>query len=182
MIDFERFLARVGAGVESGALSQREAAFYVGEHVARSVYCSSATLWTITGTTEHRVLTRVGGFDAAANRPLSEPLEIIEPNASEWYDTLCERRVFVSRDTITDTRLPAFHAVAIGTRPVRGMLQAAIGANASLVGFISCTQHDTARAWTPREVTLLQRIAVALTIRRARTQGGGNGDVPLASG
>ena len=182
MIEFERLLARVGGGVESGALSQAEAAHYVGEHVARRIYCSSATLWTISGTPEHRVLTRVGGFDAAAGRPLAEPLEISEPNASEWYETLRERRVFVSRDTVTDTRLPAFHAVAIGDRPVRGMLQAAIGANASLAGFISCTQHDTARAWTPREITLLQRIAVALTIRRQRTRGGGSGDVPLASG
>lgn len=178
MIDFDRFLARVGSGVERGALSQREAAHYIGEHVTRRVYCSSATLWTISGTPVRRVFTRVGGFDAAASRPLAEPMEIVETQDSEWLEALRERRVFVSRDTGSDTRLPPFHATAVGARAVRGMLQAAIGANASLVGFISCTQHDTARAWTPREITLVQRIAVALTIRRARLHAG---TVPMAS-
>ena len=181
MIDFDRFLARVGSGVERGALSQAEAAHYIGEHVARRVYCSSATLWTIAGAPDRRVLTRVGGFDAAANRPLSEPMEFIDLHASDWFDALCERRVFVSHDTLGDERLPGFHAAAVGARPVRGMLQAAIGANASLVGFISCTQHDVARAWTPREIALVQRIAVALSIRRARARAAGARAVPGAS-
>jgi GAF domain-containing protein len=181
VIDFERFLARLGSGVESGALSQSEAAHYIGEHVARRVYCSSATLWTISGTPVRRVLTRLGGFDAAANRPLAEPMEIVDLHASEWYDALCERRIFVSSDTAHDTRLPGFHDAAVGVRAVRGMLQAAIGANASLVGFISCTQHDVARAWTPREITLVQRIAISLTIRRTRAKADEARAVPGAS-
>jgi GAF domain-containing protein len=181
VIDFERLLARVCGGVQSGALSQNEAAHYIGEHVARRVYCSSATLWTISGTPERRVLARMGGFDATANRPLTEPMEIVDFHASAWYDALCERRTFVSPDTTNDARLPGFHDAAVGVRAVRGMLQAAIGANGALVGFISCTQHDVARAWTPREITLVQRIAISLTIHRARAKAAEGRAVPGAS-
>lgn len=168
MIDFERLLARVGSGVDRGALSQHEAAHYIGEHIARRLYCSSASLWALAGTAERRVFTRVGGFDAVANRPLAEPLEVVDAQAGDWYDTLARRRLFASPDSASDPRLPGMHQALVGVRRVRGMLQAAIGANAGLWGFVSCTQYDTARLWTPREVTQLQRMAAALTLHHAR--------------
>ena len=71
MTGFDRFLARIVDGVERGALTQQEAAHYVGEHVARRLYCSSVTLWTIGGPPALRVVTRVGGFDAAIGMPLA---------------------------------------------------------------------------------------------------------------
>ena len=49
MLDFERLLTRVLDGVERGALTQQDAAHYVGEHIARRLYCSSASLWTLSG-------------------------------------------------------------------------------------------------------------------------------------
>jgi hypothetical protein len=168
VIEFERFLARVVDGVERGALTQQEAAHYLGEHVARRLYCSSASLWSLAGPPGLRVITRVGGFDASANRPLVEPLQMMAAGASAWHDELAERRVFASDDAQRDARLAPVQAVLVVPSRVRGLLQAAIGANGGLDGFVSCVQHDAARAWTPREATQLQRMAVALSVRRSR--------------
>ena len=165
MIEFERFLARVVDGVERGALTQQEAAHYLGEHIARRLYCSSASLWSLAGPPGLRVITRVGGFDASANRPLVEPLQTIATGTSAWHDDLAERRVFASDDAQRDARLAPLQAVFLVPRRVRGLLQAA---NGGLGGFVSCVQHDTPRAWTPREATQLQRMAVALSVRRSR--------------
>ena len=173
MIEFERFLARVVDGVERGALTQHEAAHYLGEHIARRLYCSSATLWTLSGPPGLRVMARVGGFDAPGNRPLIEPLQAIEAGASAWYDALAGQRVFMSTDTRHDPRLPRMHAALALPRRVRSLLQVAIGTNAGLCGFVSCTQYDTARAWTPREVAQLQRMAAALSLRRPRADAAG---------
>ena len=168
MIEFDRFLARVVEGVERGALSQQEAAHYLGEHVARRLYCSSASLWSLAGPPGLRVITRVGGFDASTNRPLVEPVQTIVAGTSAWHDELAERRVFASDDAQRDARLAPVQAVLVVPRRVRGLLQAAIGAKGGLDGFVSCVQHDAARAWTPRETAQLQRMAVALSVRRSR--------------
>ncbi len=168
MNEFHRLLRRVVDGVERGVLTQQEAAHYVGEHVARRLYCSSASLWAVAGPPGLRVLTRVGGFDATLNMPLSEPLQLTLAGSSTWHDTLSAQRVFASSDVHAEPRLAASHDAVAGLRRVRGLLQAAIGANADLWGFISCSQYDVARLWTLREITQLQRMAVALSIRRSR--------------
>jgi len=168
VIEFDRFLARVVDGVERGALTQQEAAHYLGEHIARRLYCSSASLWSLAGPPGLRVITRVGGFDASANRPLVEPLQAMATGTSAWHDELAARRVFASGDAQRDARLAPLHAALLVPRRVRGLLQAAIGANGGLGGFVSCVQHDAPRAWTPRETAQLQRMAVALSLRRSR--------------
>ena len=168
MTEFDRLLRRIVDGVERGTLTLQEAAHCVGEHVARKLHCTGATLWTLAGPPGLRVLTRIGGFDAAINAPLSEPLQFTLAGSSAWLDALSERRVFATADAQSDPRLGDGHDAVVGPRRVRGLLQAAIGANAGLWGFVSCTQHDAPRTWTPREIAQLQRIAVALSIRRSR--------------
>ena len=172
MGEFERFLARVVDGVRRGALTQQEAAHYVGEQVARRLYCSSATLWTLAGPPGLRVLTRVGGFDATLKMPLSEPLQVTLPGASAWADTLAEDGLFACPDAHADARLAGALGGMVGLRRVRGLLQAGIGANAALWGFVSCAQYDAPRAWSLREIAQLQRIAASLSIRRSRDRAG----------
>jgi GAF domain-containing protein len=166
--EFDRLLQRIVDGIERGTLTLQEAAHYAGEHVARKLQCSGATLWTLAGPPGLRVLTRIGGFDTTLAMPLTEPLQFTLAGSSAWIETLAERRIFASADVQSDPRLGDDHAPVVGPRRVRGLLQAAIGANAGLWGFVSCTQYDTPRAWTPRETTQLQRIAIALSIRRSR--------------
>jgi len=154
--EFDRLLRRIVDGLERGSLTLQEAAHCVGEHAARRLDCSGAALWTLAGPPGLRVLTRIGGFDAAINAPLSEPLQFTLAGTSAWMDAQ------------SDARLGGGHDAIVDPRRVRGLLQAAIGANASLWGFVSCAQYDTPRTWTPREIAQLQRIAVALSIRRSR--------------
>jgi GAF domain-containing protein len=175
MSEFDRLLRRVKDGVDRGALTQQEAAHYVGEHVARRLYCSSATLWTIGGPPGLRVITRVGGFDATLEMPLAEPLQVTLAGASAWHDALSNQGVFATADCHADPRLTAQHAGLVGLQRVRGLLQAAIGANAALWGFVSCAQYDAARLWTLREITQLQRIGIALSIRRSRDRAAARG-------
>jgi len=166
--EFDRLLRRIVDGLERGSLTLQEAAHCVGEHAARRLDCSGAALWTLAGPPGLRVLTRIGGFDAAINAPLSEPLQFTLAGTSAWMDALSERRVFATADAQSAARLGGGHDAIVDPRRVRGLLQAAIGANASLWGFVSCAQYDTPRTWTPREIAQLQRIAVALSIRRSR--------------
>jgi GAF domain-containing protein len=175
MSEFDGLLRRVKDGVDRGALTQQEAAHYVGEHVARRLYCSSATLWTIGGPPGLRVLTRVGGFDTTLNMPLAEPLQVTLAGPSTWLDTLCQQGVFATADVHAEPRLGESHAGLVGLRRVRGLLQAGIGANADLWGFVSCAQYDTPRLWTLREIVHLQRIAIALSLRRSRDRAAARG-------
>jgi GAF domain-containing protein len=179
MSEFDGLLRRVKDGVDRGSLTQQEAAHYVGEHVARRLYCSTATLWTIAGPPGLRVLTRVGGFDATLKMPLAEPLQITLAGASAWHDALSQQGVFATADAHADPRLAGEHAGLAGLRRVRGLLQAAIGANADLWGFVSCAQYDAARLWTLREITQLQRIGIALSIRRSRDRAAARGRIAL---
>ena len=166
--EFDAFLRRVRDGVERGALTQQEAAHYVGEHVARQLYCSSATLWTLAGPPGLRVLTRVGGFDATLRMPLAEPLQFTLSGPSAWHDALSNEGVFVTADTHADPRLAGDHAALVGLRRVRGLLQAAIGRGAAPWGLVSCAQYDAVRTWTLPEIVHLQHIATALSARRPR--------------
>lgn len=168
MSEFDGLLRRVKDGVDRGALTQQEAAHYIGEHVARRLYCSSATLWTMAGPPGLRVLTRVGGFDASLKMPLAEPVQVTLAGTSTWHDTLTREGVFATADVHAEPRLGGEHAGIAGLRRVRGLLQAGIGANADLWGFVSCAQYDAPRLWTLREIVHLQRIAIALSIRRSR--------------
>jgi GAF domain-containing protein len=179
MSEFDRFLRRVKDGVDRGALTQQEAAHYVGEHVARRLYCSTATLWTIAGPPGLRVLTRVGGFDATLKMPLTEPMQVTLAGASPWHELLSQQGVFATADVRAEPRLGGEHADLIGLRRVRGLLQAGIGANADLWGFVSCAQHDAPRLWTLREIVQLQRIAVSLSIRRSRDRAAARGRAGL---
>jgi len=176
--DFDRLLRRVKEGVERGALTQQEAAHYVGEHVARRLPCSSATLWTIAGPSGLRVVTRVGGFDATLNMPLAEPLQLTVSGESAWHDALSHEGVFATADTHADPRLAGDHAALVGLRRVRGLLHAAIGNGAAPWGFVSCTQYDTTRTWTLHEIVQLQRIAASLSSRRPRGRAGADARGP----
>jgi len=166
MDDFHDLLRRLKDGVERGALTQQEAAHYVGEDVARRLRCASATLWTLAGPPGLRLLTRVGGFDATLAMPLAEPLQLTLAGPSAWYDTLSQEGVFAAGDVHADPRLGLAHAAMVGTRRVRSLLQAAIGHEAAPWGLVSCTQVDAPRTWTSGEIVQLQRIARALSARR----------------
>lgn len=166
MDDFDLFLRRVKDGVERGALTQQEAAHYVGEDVARRLQCASATLWTIGGPPGLRVLTRAGGFDAMMKMPLAEPLQLTLAGASAWHDALSRDGVFTTADAQGDSRLGIACAAMVGSRRVRGLLQAAIGAGAAPRGVVSCTRVDAARPWTPDETAQLRCIAAALSTPR----------------
>jgi GAF domain-containing protein len=173
MDDFDELLRRLKDGVERGALTQQEAAHYVGEDVARRLRCASATLWTLAGPPGLRLLTRVGGFDATMAMPLAEPLQLTLAGPSAWYDALSNEGAFAAGDVHADPRLGLAHAAMVGPRRVRGLLQAAIGHEAAPWGFVSCTHVDAPRTWTNAEIVQLQRIAAALSAgrRRARATG-----------
>ena len=170
MTDFDELLRRLKDGVERGALTQQEAAHYVGEDVAHRLRCASATLWTLAGPAGLRLLTRVGGFDATMGMPLGEPLQLTLAGPSAWHDTLSREGTFVADDVHADPRLGLAHAAMVGTRRVRGLLQAAIGHDAAPWGFVSCTQVDAPRTWTTGEIVQLQRIAAALSTRRQQAR------------
>ena len=87
--------------------------------------------------------------------------------------------VFASADAHCDPRLADARAALVEPRRVRGMLQAAIGADGELCGFVSCAQNGAARLWTLREIALLQRMAVALSVRRSRERPAGAGAFSL---
>ena len=168
MKDVLALLARIGTGLERGLIDQRVAAHYLGAHLCRRLYCSRAALWTIRDAPTGATLTRVGGFDALADRPLADivALEIDAPSA--WLGELLARGVYASNNAATDRLLIVQRDGYLAPGRVGALLQAAIGTDARVCGVISCEHVGSARAWTRDDALLLRHVAEAVSQRRAR--------------
>jgi GAF domain-containing protein len=168
MKDFHALLARISTGLERGLIDQRTAAHYVGAHLCRRLYCSRVTLWTIRDAPGRAALTRIGGFDAVANRPLSDAVALDIEAPSAWLGELLGSGGFVSPDAATDRRLVAQRDGYLAPQRIGALLQAGIGTDARVCGFVSCEQVGAARAWTQDEARLLRQVADTISQRRAR--------------
>ena len=168
MKDFHALLARINDGLARGLIDQRAAAHYLGAHLARRLYCSRVALWTLDDVPGHATLTRMGGYDALVDRPLGEVVTLRVEAPSAWLGELLGRGGFASADAATDRRLIAQRDGYLAPQRVGALLQAAIGTDARVCGFISCEQVGSARAWTPEDAALLRNIADAISQRRAR--------------
>ena len=168
MKDFDTLLARINAGLERGLIDQRTAAHYVGAHLCRRLYCSRVALWTIRDAPGRAAVTRIGGFDALADRPLAEVVALAIDAPSAWLGELLGSGGFASNDAATDRRLLAQRDGYLAPHRIGALLQSAIGTDARVCGFVSCEQVATARAWTAADDRLLRRVADAISKRRAR--------------
>ncbi len=167
MKDFHALLARINDGLARGLIDQRAAAHYLGAHLARRLYCSRVALWTISDAPGHATLTRVGGYDALVDRPLGDVVSLHIEAPSAWLGQLLGRGGYASNDAATDRRLIAQRDDYLAPQRVGALLQAAIGTDARVCGFIGCEHVGSARAWTREDARLLRRIADAISQRRA---------------
>ena len=170
MKDFQPLLARIDDGLARGLIDQRAAAHYLGAHLARSLYCSRVALWTLADAPGHATLTRVGGYDALVDRPLGDVVSLRIDAPSAWLGELLGRGSYASADAATDRGLIAQRDAYLAPQRVGALLQAAIGTDARVCGFISCEQVGSVRAWTREDAVLLRRIADAISQRRAHRQ------------
>ena len=168
MKDFHALLARISAGLERDLIDQRAAAHYVGAHLCRRLYCSRVALWTIREAPGRAAVTRIGGFDALADRPLADAVALDIDAPSAWLGELLGCGAYASNDAATDRRLVAQRDGYLAPQRVGALLQAAIGTDARVCGFISCEQVGSARAWTQDDARLLRQVADAISQRRAR--------------
>jgi GAF domain-containing protein len=169
--DFETLLRRVGTALDRGAIDQRTAAHYLGAHVCRQLYCSRVAFWTLSDAPDRVAVLRIGGFDAIANRPLSEAVALEIDTPCAWLAELVGRGGFACADTAVDPGLRALHAAYLAPQRINAVLQATIGANTRACGFIGCEQIGSARAWTQRDAVLLKRVASAISLQRHRQRG-----------
>jgi GAF domain-containing protein len=167
MKDFQPLLARIGDGLARGLIDQRSAAQYVGAHLARRLYCSRVSLWTLADAPGRAVVTRVGGHDALVGLPQGEVVTVRVDAPSAWLGALFGRGGYASTDTAVDRRLSAQLGSALVPPDVGALLQASIGTDAKVCGFISCEQVGATRAWTPEEARLLRQVADAISQLRA---------------
>jgi hypothetical protein len=167
MKDFPPLLARIEDGLARGLIDQRSAAHYLGAHLARRLYCSRVALWTLADAPGHATLARMGGYDALLDRPLGDAVMLRVDAPSAWLGELLGRGGFAASDAATDRRLLAQRAAYLEPQRVGALLQAAIGTDARVCGFISCEQVGSARAWTRADALLLRCIADAISQRRA---------------
>ena len=167
MKDFQPLLARIEDGLARGLIDQRAAAHYLGAHLARSLYCSRVALWTLADAPGHATLARVGGYDALVDRPLGATVTLRIDAPSAWLGELLGRGGYASPDAAADHRLHAQRDDYLVPHRVGALLQAAIGTDVRVCGFLSCEQVGAARAWTREDALLLRRIADAISQRRA---------------
>ena len=167
MKDFHALLARIEDGLARGLIDQRAAAHYAGAHLARRLYCSRVALWTLADAPGHAMLARVGGYDALVDLPLGEVVTLRVDAPSAWLGELLGRGGYASADVATDRCLLAQREPYLVPQRVGALLQAAIGTDARVCGFISCEQVGSARAWTREDALLLRGIADAISQRRA---------------
>jgi GAF domain-containing protein len=166
--DSHALLDRIAQGLENGVLTQREAAQYVGQHLCRLLYCSRATLWSLGGPPDAPVLAQVGGFDACAGRPLIEPVQLAPADCPDWLAALSRTGLYVSNDAAGDVALRGLRAGYLEPLRIGAAIHVTIGVNGTPSGVLFCEQCGSARAWSPAEIATLKRIAVAISIRRAR--------------
>ncbi|MEO5690484.1 MAG: hypothetical protein ABIR54_24255 [Burkholderiaceae bacterium] len=167
MKDVHPLLARINDGLARGLIDQRAASHYLGAHLARRLYCSRVALWTIDDAPGRATITRVGGYDALVDRPLGGVVTLHIAAPSAWLGELVGRGGYASADAATDHRLIVQREGYLAPQRVGALLQAAIGIDAHVCGFISCEQVGSARAWTREDALLLRDIAEAISQRRA---------------
>ena len=166
MKDFRPLLARIAEGLAQGLIDQRSAAHYLGAYLARRLYCSRVAFWALADAPGRAVLTRVGGHDALADRPLAEAAALQVEAPSAWLGELLGRGSFMSVDAAIDRRLIAQRDAYLAPHRVGALLQAVIGTGERLCGLVSCEQVGGARLWTQDEAALLGRVANAIARMR----------------
>jgi GAF domain-containing protein len=166
--DFNPLLARIDDGLARGLIDQRAAAHYLGAHLARRLYCSRVALWTLADAPGRATLTRVGGHDALTDRPLGDVVALHIEAPSAWLGELIGRGSYASNDVAADRGLHGQREDYLAPQGVRAVLQAAIGTDARVCGFISCEQVGSPRVWTRDDAALLRRISDAIAQRRAQ--------------
>ena len=168
MKDLDALLARIDDGIARGLIDQRAPAHHLGAHLSRRLYCSRVALWTFRQAPGRADITRAGGYDALLDRPLADAvtLRVVAPSA--WLGELLGRGGFASSDAATDRRLIAQRDGYLAPLRVGALLQAAIGTDSHVCGFVSCEQVGSARAWTREDAALLRHVADAVSRRRAR--------------
>ena len=167
MKDFQLLLDRIADGVARGLIDQRAAAHYVGADLVRRLYCSRVALWTIADAPGHATLTRLGGHDALVDRPLADAVVLRVDAPSAWLGELLGRGGYASPDAAADRALAAQRAGYLAPQRVGALLQAAIGTDSRVCGFISCEQVGATRAWTREDAALLRHVADAISLKRA---------------
>ena len=168
MKDFHALLARIDDRLARGLIDQRAAAHHLGAHLARRLYCSRVAVWTIRDAPGRADLTRIGGYDALLDRPLGDVVTLRIDAPSAWLGELLGRGSCASTDAATDRRLIAQRDGYLAPQRVGALLQAAIGHDSHVCGFISCEQVGGARAWTREDAALLRRVADGVSQRRER--------------
>ena len=167
MKDFHALLARIDDGLARGLIDQRVAAHYLGAFLARRLYCSRVAMWTIHDAPGRADITRIGGYDALRDRPLGEIVTLRIDAPSAWLGELLGNGVYESSDAAVDRRLIPQREDYLAPLRVGALLQAAIGSESRVCGFVSCEQVGGARAWTRADAGLLRRVADAVSQRRA---------------
>ena len=166
MKDFQPLLARIADGLVRDVIDQQDAAHYFGAWLARRLYCSRVSFWTLADAPGRAVLTRLGGHDALADRPLVDLFSLPVEAPSAWLGELLARGSFMSMNAMTDRRLLAQRSEYLAPQRVGAVLQSVIGTEDRLCGIVSCEQVGEARLWTHDDAALLNRAADAIARMR----------------
>lgn len=164
MGNFLALLAEIRRGIESGALSQAEAAHYVSQRMCRVFHCARASIWTAQGVQ----VSRLGGYDALACRPLTELAELVGANLGKRLVTLTRPGILVSEDVMADDRLECVRDKYLAPHSVTSVLAAPLRFNGVISGVVCLESVGALRKWQTSEIAKLKSFANSISLRKAR--------------
>ena len=157
-------LAEIHRGVESGALTQAEAAHYASQRLCRMFHCARASIWTI----QAGQAIRLGGYDALACRPLIELSELVGTKLGKRLVSLTRPGILVSEDVMADDRLACVRDKYLVPHSVASVLAAPLRFNGVISGVVCLESVGARREWQTSEIAKLKSFANSMSLRKAR--------------
>ncbi len=164
MRNFLALLAEIHRGVESGALTQAEAAHYASQRLCRIFHCARASIWTI----QAGQAMRLGGYDALQSRPLTELAELVRAKLGKHLVALTRPGIFVSEDVMADERLACVRDKYLAPHSVTSVLAAPLRFNGVISGVVCLESVGVLREWQTSEIARLKSFANSMSLRKAR--------------
>lgn len=166
---FRRLLDEVGRARDAGRIRSDEAVAEVAQRVCALLECSRASVWLVEGERPgQRRLRRLGGWCDDDGRTLDASATLGEAECPRYFQVLLREGLVVSTDTLDDPVLDGLRHRYLRPRDARALLDVAIGANGAATGILCCEQHGHPRHWSKRDIALLRRLAVEISLRHAR--------------
>jgi hypothetical protein len=152
--------------VDSGRLSDIEAAGKVAEYIQKSLQCMHVTFWSVSGDVGRRVMRSIVAYDGTRGRAVAGAAVFPESDGS-YFNALLRSGCYVCEDTFADPNLQGVKDTMLVPFAIHALLAASYGGDGDSWGIITCTSN-VARKWQSSEVTALRKCAAEISTLRAR--------------